>query len=208
MAPRRTSTALACRERGEGAPPTGPFWRRTSDGDPALSGPLPMKEFERRRDSFYRPYHEALRSLVESTRAEFGYAIVLCAHSMPSRGKPGTADAGRLRADVVPGTRGKTTASPDVIGASERLASKFGWSLRHNQPYRGGFTTGHYGRPAQGYHALQIELSRALYMDEGTLVEHERMSQAKSYCAELVMGLSRLELPAISKKRQVDGPIS
>jgi N-formylglutamate amidohydrolase len=178
---------------GEGAP-HGLVWRRTSDGDPALSGPLPIKEFERRRDRFYRPYHATLRDLVEDTRAEFGYAIVLCAHSMPSRGKPGTADAGRLRADVVPGTRGKTTAGSEVIGVSERLATRFGWTLRHDHPYRGGFTTGHYGRPAQGYHAIQIELSRSLYMDEGSLVPHERMEQAKSFCAEVVMALGRLEL--------------
>ena len=176
------------------AAPHGLIWRRTSDGDAVLSSPLPQREFERRRDLFYRPYHEALRLLLEEVRAEFGFVILLCAHSMPSRGKPGTPDAGKLRADIVPGTRGRTTARNTVIDLPEQLAKRFGLSLRHDHPYRGGFTTGHYGRPAQGYHALQIELSRALYMDESTLAPIERMTVTRSFCAELVLALSKLEL--------------
>jgi N-formylglutamate amidohydrolase len=174
------------------AAPHGLIWRRTSDGEPALVAPLKLTEFERRRDTYYRPYHDTLRKLLESIRQEFGYVIMLCAHSMPSRGKPGTPDAGKLRADVVPGTRGKTTAAHAAIDVPGRLATKFGWSLRHDQPYRGGFTTGHYGRPAQGYHVVQVELSRGLYMDEHSLEPHERYSQARSFCAEVVMGLTKL----------------
>jgi N-formylglutamate deformylase len=164
-----------------------------SDGDAALSSPLPIAEQLRRRDSFYRPYHAALNDLLEELRREFGFAILLCAHSMPSRGKPGTPDAGRARADVVPGTRGKTTCSASVIKVPERLATQFGWSLRHDHPYRGGHTTGHYGRPAQGWHAMQIELSRGLYMDETSLVPSEGMKHARSFCAELVATLTRLD---------------
>jgi N-formylglutamate amidohydrolase len=178
---------------GEGTP-HGLVWRRTADGDFALSGPLPTAEYERRRDCYYRPYHEALRRLLDSLRNEFGYVILLCAHSMPSRGKAGTPDAGRIRADLVPGTRGKTTAGAPVIDVAERLASRFGWSLRHDYPYRGGFTTGHYGRPAQGLHAIQLELSRALYMDEQTLVPHTRSAETRSFCAEVVMSLGRLNI--------------
>jgi N-formylglutamate amidohydrolase len=176
------------------AAPHGLIWRRTSDGEPALSSPLPFKEFERRRDTFYRPYHAALRLLLDQRRKEFGFVILLCAHSMPSRGKPGTADAGKLRADVVPGTRGMTTAAASVIDVPVRVATKFGWTLRHDQPYRGGFTTGHYGRPAQGFHCVQLELSRALYMDEQTLVPHERLHQSRAFCSEVVMALGRLFL--------------
>jgi N-formylglutamate amidohydrolase len=176
------------------AAPHGLIWRRTSDGDQALASPIPFKEFERRRDTYYRPYQEELRSLLDRFRREFGFVILLCAHSMPSRGKVGTPDAGKLRADVVPGTRGRTTAAEAAIEVPVRLASKFGWTLRHDYPYRGGFTTRHYGRPAQGYHVVQLELSRALYMDEVTLARHERETQARSFCAEVVMGLAKLDL--------------
>lgn len=177
---------------GDGAP-HGFIWRRTSDGDAALASPLPVAEQVRRRDLCYRPYHDALNALLDELRQEFGFAILLCAHSMPSRGKPGTPDAGRARADVVPGTRGKTTCSELVTKVPERLASQFGWSLRHDHPYRGGYTTAHYGRPAQGWHAIQVEISRGLYMNEATLVRSEGAVHARSFCAELVSALTRIE---------------
>lgn len=178
--------------QGDGAP-HGFIWRRTSDGEAALSSPLPQAEHLRRCDAFYRPYHAALARLLEELRGEFGFAILLCAHSMPSRGKPGTQDAGRMRADVVPGTRGKTTCAESLTRVPEHLANQFGWSLRHDHPYRGGHTTAHYGRPTQAWHAMQIELSRGLYMDESTLRPSDGMSKTRSFCAELVKELVELD---------------
>lgn len=177
--------------QGEAAP-HGFIWRRTSDGEPALASPLSRQEQQRRRDAFYRPYHAALNALLTELRQEFGFAILLCAHSMPSRGKAGTLDAGRARADVVPGTRGKTTCGQSVTAVPERIAEQFGWSLRHDHPYRGGNTTAYYGRPAQGWHAVQVELSRALYMDEATLIPSDGMKHARSFCAEMVGALTKL----------------
>ncbi|HEY5961452.1 MAG TPA: N-formylglutamate amidohydrolase [Polyangiaceae bacterium] len=179
--------------QGDGAP-HGFIWRRTSDGEAALTGPLPMAEQVRRRDVFYRPYHHALSTLLDELRNEFGYVILLCAHSMPSRGKPGTPDAGRARADVVPGTRGKTTCDAHVIELTEQLVKRFGWSLSHDHPYRGGHSTVHYGRPLQGLHAIQIELSRALYMDEASLVPHAGMQRTSEFCVQLVSGLASTEI--------------
>lgn len=180
--------------QGEGAP-HGFIWRRTSDGEAALASPLSQQEQIRRRDSFYRPYHAALSELLQDLRQEFGFAILLCAHSMPSRGKPGTLDAGRARADVVPGTRGRTSCSATVTTVPEKLAQQFGWSLRHDHPYRGGHSTAYYGRPAQGWHAIQIELSRSLYMDEATLIPSEGMQHTRHFCAEMVGALTKLHTP-------------
>ncbi|HMA94602.1 MAG TPA: N-formylglutamate amidohydrolase [Polyangiaceae bacterium] len=180
--------------QGENAP-HGFIWRRTSDGDAALASPLSPLEQERRRDNFYRPYHAALNALLTDIRSEFGFAILLCAHSMPSRGKPGTLDAGRARADVVPGTRGKTTCAESVTAIPETIANQFGWSLRHDHPYRGGHTTAYYGRPTLGWHAMQIELSRGLYMDELSLSPNQGMQHTRQFCAELVAALAKLESP-------------
>jgi N-formylglutamate amidohydrolase len=179
--------------QGEGAP-HGFIWRRTSDGEPALGGPLPLAEQTRRRDKYYRPYHQALSTLLEQLRNEFGYVILLCAHSMPSRGKPGTPDAGKARADVVPGTRGRSTCDAAIIELVEQMTQGFGWSLCHDHPYRGGHSTLHYGRPMQGIHAIQIELSRALYMDEYSLLPHVGMQRTREFCADLVRALTRVEI--------------
>jgi N-formylglutamate deformylase len=94
----------------EGAPsrnaPHGLIWRSTTDDQPALFAPLSRRELTRRLDLVYRPYHRTLRELLERKRRQFGFAILLCAHSMPSFGRAGHGDTGKPRADVVPGTRG------------------------------------------------------------------------------------------------------
>lgn len=151
------------------ATPHGLIWRVTTDNRRALSRPLIQQELERRLRAYYRPYHAALSELVRARLDRFGFAILLSAHSMPSRGREGHEDPGRERADVVPGTRGRSTAAATVIQVSERLAHRFGLRLSHDDPYRGGYTTARYGRPAAGQHAIQIELSRKLYMDEQEL---------------------------------------
>lgn len=173
----------------------GLIWRRTTDDQPAIVAPLSTQEFQRRLDSIYRPYHRALADLVSDKLARFGHVVVLCAHSMPSRGRPGHRDAGTDRADVVPGSRGRSTAAAAVIDLPEQLARERNWTVLHDDPYRGGFTTGFYGRPAQGIHAVQVELARRLYMDERTLRKKDPdFEQVAEYCVDLVERLGALKL--------------
>lgn len=158
-------------EGGPRAPsPRGLIWRLTTDGDPILAERLPRSELERRLAFVYRPYHRALEALIQRKQARFGFAILLCAHSMPSQPRPAPGDGGRAqpfyRADLVPGTRGRTTAAGVVIDRVDAHGRAFGWSIRHDDPYRGGFSTAFYGRPGRGVHAVQIEIARRLYMDE------------------------------------------
>ncbi|HEY2406816.1 MAG TPA: N-formylglutamate amidohydrolase [Polyangiaceae bacterium] len=175
--------------------PHGVVWRTTTDNRPALARPLSAVELERRLERIYRPYHRALAALLEARKREFGFAILLCAHSMPSRGREGHVDPGRERAEVVPGTRGRTTCAPSIISITERVAHDFSLSLAHDEPYRGGFSTGHYGKPRDGVHAIQIELSRKLYMDEQALTKkHRDFDNLKSFCRALTRALSTLSL--------------
>jgi N-formylglutamate deformylase len=183
----------------QGAParsaPHGLIWRSTTENLPALTAPLDAKELTRRLDLVYRPYHRTLTALLEAKRAKFGYAILVCAHSMPSSGRPGHTDAGRERADVVPGSRGRTSAAPDVIEAPERLAQSIGWTVAHDDPYRGGFSTAQYGRPDLKVHAVQVELARRLYMDEQALViKRNEFDKVKAFCQGLVAHLGSLKL--------------
>ena len=95
---------------------------------------------------------------------------------MPSRGREGHIDPGRERADVVPGSRGRTTCAESVLRLVDRKPPHFGSSVAHDEPYRGGFSTSHYGRPREHVHAIQIELARRLYMDEQALDQKSRMN--------------------------------
>lgn len=160
---------------GRAPSPRGLVWRLTTDGDPILTEPIPRRELERRLDAIYRPYHRTLQALLQRKVDRFGFAILLCAHSMPSQPRPAP-EGGKTgptapfyRADLVPGTRGRTSAAGLVIDRVDAHGRALGWSIRHDDPYRGGFSTGFYGRPARGVHAVQIEIARRRYMDETSL---------------------------------------
>lgn len=151
-----------------GVQPRGVVWRMTTDGRSVLRKPLTYEQLAGRIETFHKPYHDALRSELTRLREQHGYAILVAGHSMPSVGRSGHSDTGVRRADVVPGTRGRTTADPRIIDCVDSHFREAGLSVRHDDPYRGGWTTGHYGRPRQGWHAVQIELNRGLYVNEAT----------------------------------------
>ncbi len=184
--------------RSPGSMPRGLVWRLTTDGEPALARPLPRAELDARIQALHRPYHAAVQAILTRKQAKFGFALLLAAHSMPSNS---TAAARRglrspatvPRADVVPGTQGRTTASAAFIDAVDAHAAAHGLSVRHDDPYKGGYSTRHYGRPHAGQHAVQVELARRLYMDEQTLVRSARFAQTKDFCTGLVGRLGRLE---------------
>lgn len=173
--------------------PHGLIWRSTTDNRAAIARPLPQAELERRLAQYYRPYHDRLDELVRARLAQHGFVILLSGHSMPSRGRDGHDDPGRDRADVVPGTRQRTTAAEAVIEVTERVAARFHLGLAHDDPYRGGHTTVRYGRPTAGIHAIQIELNRKLYMDELTLAKKaNEFRVVRSFCRALVQELAQL----------------
>lgn len=181
-------------ESVEGAPlnaraTRGIVWRLTSDGARVLDAPLSRRELERRLDTYYRPYHRALQGLIEKKRARFGFAVLVAAHSMPSVGRAAHGDPNAHRADVVPGTRGRTSAAPKFIDVVDGHARVSGFSVAHDDPYQGGFTTQNYGRPAEAAHVVQVELSRRLYMDETSLQKNAGFTRVRAFCADLVTRL-------------------
>jgi N-formylglutamate amidohydrolase len=175
--------------------PHGLIWRTTTEDAPALVRQLPRSELDRRLETIYRPYHRTLRELIEAKQRRFGFAILLCGHSMPSRGRAGHSDPGRERADVVPGSRGRTSAGFGVVNVPEAVARELGWSVAHDDPYKGGFSTGHYGQPGQGVHAVQVELARRLYMDERSLAKKPKdFDKTRGYCRTVVARLGEVSL--------------
>jgi N-formylglutamate amidohydrolase len=175
--------------------PCGLIWRATSRGETVLAEPVSSEELERRLACTYRPYHESLTRVVERKLRRFGAVVVVSVHSMPSNGY--TQGGGRVlpRADVVTGTRGRSTASPALIGVVALQAAAFGWTVAHDDPYAGGATTLRLGHPERGVHAIQIELARRLYMDERSLARKPgSFGIARSFCRGLVAKLGAAAL--------------
>jgi N-formylglutamate amidohydrolase len=141
----------------------GTIARVVGDSQEIYARRLPVEDALLRIELLYKPYHRALQRLLQRTQKRFGMAILIDCHSMP------TAQALRdegTKADFVIGDRYGTSANghfADVIDGALRAR---GYTVTRNKPYAGGFITEHYGNPAADCHAIQIEVSRGLYMDE------------------------------------------
>ncbi len=162
------SAAVPRHPRARHIPARGVVWRARTDGTPLLRAPLTVEQFARRIELYYEPYHRQLRDVAARLHHQFGSVVVLAAHSMPSTGRRVFGGRYSRRADVVPGTRGRSTASGSIIDLIDTHFREAGLSVKHDDPYRGGWTTSSYGAPKRGQHAVQIELNRALYVDEQT----------------------------------------
>ena len=178
-----------------GAQPRGVIWRTTTDGRPILARALTYQALQSRLSSYYVPYHMALATKLDALRTRFGHAILVAGHSMPSLGRSMHKDPGGKRADVVPGSCGRTSADRRVIDLVDAHFRSAGLSVRHDDPYRGGFSTGHYGRPHDRLHAIQIELNRALYVDERTCkIKEPNFQELQALLDSLVDKLGQLDL--------------
>ncbi len=129
------------------------------------AGRLTVEEGLERIESLYKPWHRALRGLLQQAWRQRGMAVLVDCHSMPSNA--GRAD--RIKADIVLGDRYGASCDPALTEAAESRLQALGYAVARNKPYAGGFITEHYGDPASGWHALQIEINRGLYMDEATI---------------------------------------
>jgi N-formylglutamate amidohydrolase len=165
------------------------IWAVTTTGIPALSRPLSLDDW-RARTALHATYHDALAQALARARDRFGFAILVDGHSMPSRGKIGHKDPGRVRAAIVPGDREGTSCSPALSRlVGEHFASR-GYSVAPNDPYKGGFITAHHGRPADHIHAIQIEMRRDLYMNEVTYeIDDAGFAKLQATIADLLVAL-------------------
>lgn len=166
----------------------GTIARTVANGQPIYRRRLKVAEALSRIENYYRPYHDALRGLVEQTRARFGFCLLIDCHSMPSNSMEAVRRGGRPlpSVDFVLGDAHGTACTPDIVAAADRALADMGYRTYRNIPYAGGFTTRHYGRPAEDLHALQIEINRALYMDESRITRNTRFKGLADDMARLV----------------------
>lgn len=181
--PRTPGPASARVQAGLGAIP-----RVNSDGHAIYWGKLSLDEAEQRIASFHRPYHALLSGLIEETKALLGCAVLVDCHSMPSAARGASAP------DIVLGDRFGAACHPSVTALAEATLRRFGYRVARNAPFAGGHTTQTYGRPASRVHALQIEISRALYVDERTLERTRGFARVRDDMTRLAEALSAAAL--------------
>ena len=159
--------------------------RVVRDGAEIYRHKLPACEAENRLAQFYRPYHAALSTLVKETMAKFGTAVVIDCHSMPSAAAV---------PDVVLGDRYGMSAAPLFVRHAERAFEAQNFACVRNVPYAGGYTTLAHGRPAKGTHALQVEINRALYLNEERIERGPRFAQVQTRIGAALQTLCAIDI--------------
>lgn len=158
--------------------------RLTGDGRPLYERRLGLEEARARIAWAHTPYHAALDGLMRTAHEAHGEAILVDWHSMPARATRGP--GGARGPDVVLGDRHGSSCTADLTRRLRRAFEALGWRVALNQPYSGGWTTQSRGRPDEGFHAVQIELNRALYLDEATLRPGPGWSRCASGVARVI----------------------
>ncbi len=136
---------------------------------------LSRAEGEQRLAFVHDAYHSQLSQLVETALATHGRAVLIDCHSMPSV-QPGR----RGLSDIVLGDRFGSSCDSRLTARVERAFRNHGLTVARNAPYAGGYTTRRYGRPRRNSHALQIEINRALYMDEHLVARSDGFLKVKA----------------------------
>jgi N-formylglutamate amidohydrolase len=172
----------------------GTIARIVANGENIYAGKLRFADAERRIECLYHPYHQVLHRLVQETAAMFGGCLLVDCHSMPSG-----SGCGQGGADIVLGDCYGAACAPCIIEAARLLLADRGFRVAINAPYAGGFTTGFYGRPRTHRHALQIEINRALYMDERSYCRKPSFAQLVEDLAHLIERLGQAVQDSLPK---------
>jgi len=165
--------------------------RIVADGQDIYNRKLYFADANRRLEDCYDPYHVALDRLIEGALARFGCAVVIDCHSMPSAGgapfRPGEAPI-----DFVLGDRFGSSCAPFVTELAEETLIGLDYEVARNAPYAGGFVAASYGRPAKGVHILQVEINRALYLDERRITRTEGFARLRDAMTALIERMTKL----------------
>ena len=163
----------------------GTIARIVASGEAIYRSKLRFSDAEQRVETCWMPYHHALAELISGTRQQFGACLLVDCHSMPSSA------SARETPDFVLGDAHGTSCAPAIMRLVEATLAGFGYSVRRNDPYAGGYVTRHYGRPREGAHALQVEVSRSLYMDEARFERRASFATVRQHLSEMIGTLAR-----------------
>ncbi|HTS20396.1 MAG TPA: N-formylglutamate amidohydrolase [Casimicrobiaceae bacterium] len=156
-----------------------------------VDAPLSIADVRSRIQAVYLPYHRALAERIESLRERFGFVWHVDWHSMKSRGNAMTPDgAGASRPDMVVGDLDGTSADPGLVDLAVSQLRSFGYRVTVNDPYKGAAIVRRYGKPAERRSTIQIEINRALYLDEASVEPTEGFGKLKASLETLMSALA------------------
>jgi N-formylglutamate deformylase len=166
--------------------------RVVANGRAIYRGKLTRSEAQRRIDEYWQPYHRKLQELLDHAHQRHGQAVLIDCHSMPHEAMDGLVRAGMKRPQVVLGDRFGASASGDVVDRVEAAFAGAGFVVTRNTPFAGAYITQAYGRPARSQHAVQVEIDRALYMDEAQVRPHDGFEDMQAALRQVVAEVAQI----------------
>ena len=136
------------------------------------AAPLTVADVGARLSRYYDPYHSCLEGLINAAQDSFGVSCHIDCHSMKSVGNAMNIDVGLERPDMVVSNLKGASSHPALLAWIVETLTELGFRVQANQPYQGAELVRRHGRPAQNRHSIQIEINRALYMDEVLCIKH------------------------------------
>ena len=166
--------------------------RVVANGRAIYHGKMTRDEADHRIETYWRPYHTALRDLLKQARDRFGRAILIDCHSMPREAVEGAFQRGGKRPEIVLGDRFGAAADVELVDQIEAAFVTAGFHVSRNTPFAGAYVTQHYGRPLKNQHAIQIEIDRSLYMDEARIRPHSDFGLFQARIASVVSQIAAI----------------
>ena len=160
--------------------------RVVANGRAIYRGKLTRAEAEARIAQIWHPYHAELDRLLNTARASFGQAVLIDMHSMPHEALDSVARPGTPRPEVVLGDRFGASADTAIVDVLEQGFLEAGLVVSRNAPFAGAYITQRYGRPTKGFHAIQVEIDRALYMDERMIRPNANFDAVKAIVTQVL----------------------
>lgn len=166
--------------------------RVVANGRSIYRGKISHKEAEARIDEFWRPWHQALTTLMDDSEALFGEAILIDCHSMPHEAIETISHPRGARPEIVLGDRFGAAAGSDVVDRIESAMTAAGLRVARNAPFAGAFVTQSHGRPARNRHVVQVEIDRALYMNEQNIRPNNNFAAFKALIDRVVVDVTEI----------------
>lgn len=171
--------------------------RVVGEGKVIIDGKIPLAEAEARIARCWQPYHARLQELIAECQEMHGVAVLFDCHSMPHDALASAPATWGRRPDLILGDRFGASCDRWLSDAAAEIFAAAGFAVARNAPFAGGYITQRYGRPRHGVHALQIEIDRALYMNEARIEPSPDFAAVRARIGGAVSALVEAVGPAV-----------
>ncbi|MEM7668635.1 MAG: N-formylglutamate amidohydrolase [Pseudomonadota bacterium] len=154
--------------------------RVVAEGAPIYNGKISLADARDRIARYHTPFHQTLQRLLHDARERFGSALLIDCHSMPSEALRAAPKVAGCTPEIVLGDRFGSAASRAYVAETQAAFERAGFRVVRNAPFAGGYITQRYGKPAHGFHAIQIEIDRGIYLDQKRVEPNSSFDEIRS----------------------------